>query len=139
MSGFGRVSPWIAAAMVAMFATVTSPASASAAPAPAHARYVHDAKRTPEGDHGDDHYCDGCTPPLTYSGGPVLDTSGDSGLTITPVYWTPSDATPFADTYETIINQYIADVAADSGGTDNVYSVMAEYSATDASGAQTPL
>src|SRR5579859_117510 len=38
------------------------------------------------------HYCDGCTPPLTSSGGSVVDTSGASGFTITPVFWEPAGA-----------------------------------------------
>ena len=73
------------------------------------------------------HYCDGCAPPLEYSGGAVMDSTGPAGVTITPIYWVPADATQFPADYPTIINGYISDVAAASGSTSNVYSVMSEY------------
>ena len=83
----------------------------------------------PAGAEGaDKHYCDGCTPPLVYQGGPVLDTDGATGLTVTPIYWAPS-GTPYqipAD-YESIIDGYVANIAAASGQTTNVYSVDTEY------------
>ncbi len=34
-------------------------------------------------------YCYGCKPRLTYSGGPVINTLGPRGLTVTPIYWAP--------------------------------------------------
>ncbi|MCU1394025.1 MAG: hypothetical protein JWM34_2453 [Ilumatobacteraceae bacterium] len=105
-------------------------AAASAAP-PAPVRHVDVARSVhpSESEDGDGHYCDGCTPPLTYSGGPVMDTTGADGVTITPIYWMPSDwATPYPDDYPTIINQYVTDVAADSGSSTNVYSIDTEYS-----------
>jgi hypothetical protein len=57
-------------AVTALLATASPPAAAAA-------------------DKGDKHYCDGCTPPLLYGGGPVLDTTV-SGLTVTPIYWAPT-------------------------------------------------
>jgi hypothetical protein len=72
-----------------------------------------------------EHYCDGCTPPLLYFGGPVVDTSG-KGFTVTPVYWLPSGYSLPAG-YVSSINRYVANVAAASGRTDNVYSVAGEY------------
>ena len=77
---------------------------------------------------GDKHYCDGCTPPLTYQGGPVLDTDSATGLTVTPIYWAPSGSPDqFPASYESIINGYVVNIAAASGQTTNVYSVDGEY------------
>lgn len=71
--------------------------------------------------------CDGCVPPLIYTGGPVLTEAG--GLSVTPIYWEPSGGQyKFPAGYEDIINGYITDVAAASGSSDNVYSVDTEYS-----------
>lgn len=67
--------------------------------------------------------CQGCKPPLLYRGGPVLDTSN---LTITPIYWAPSGYS-FSTSYPAIINQYLADVAADSGKSQNTYAIDSEY------------
>lgn len=71
--------------------------------------------------------CKGCSPPLVYRGGPVL---GTNGLTLTPIYWAPPGYT-FPDGYVTLVNQYLADVAAASGRTDNTYAIDTEYSQTD--------
>jgi hypothetical protein len=71
-------------------------------------------------------YCQGCEPPLTYQGGPVMNTWGPSGVTVTPVYWAPP-GTKFPPGYESLINGYIANVAAASGSDNNVYSVDTEY------------
>jgi len=70
--------------------------------------------------------CSSCKPPLLYSGGPVLAANTAAGLTITPVYWQPSGYS-FPAGFEQILNGYIANIAAASGKTDNVYSVAAEY------------
>ena len=77
---------------------------------------------------GDKHYCDGCTPPLTYQGGPVLDTNSATGLTVTPIYWAPS-GTPYQlpASYESIIDGYVINIAAASGQNTNVYSLDDEY------------
>jgi hypothetical protein len=73
-------------------------------------------------------YCFGCKPPLKYSGGPVLDTRGPQGLTVTPIYWAPpGTANQFPAGYEALIDGYSADVAAASGDTTNVYSIGTEY------------
>ncbi len=79
-----------------------------------------------------EHYCDGCTPPLLYFGGPVVDTSG-KGFTVTPVYWLPAGYSLPAG-YVSSINRYVANVAAASGRTDNVYSIADEYYAKTPSG-----
>jgi len=73
------------------------------------------------------HYCDGCAPPLEYFGGAVMDSTSEAGVTITPIYWVPADVTQFPPDYPVIINGYISNVAAASGSTSNVYSVMSEY------------
>ena len=71
--------------------------------------------------------CDGCVPPLVYTGGPVL--TGAGGLTVTPIFWEPSGGQyKFPAGYEDIINGYITNVASASGSSDNVYSVDTEYS-----------
>jgi hypothetical protein len=79
--------------------------------------------------------CSGCTPPLTYHGGVVMGTTAQAGaITITPIYWVPGGFT-MAPVYKSLINQYIADVAHDSGTPGNVFAINAEYSrATTAAG-----
>ena len=72
--------------------------------------------------------CTGCEPPLLYNGGPVLSTNTAGGLTVTPIFWLPGGGQyAFPDRYESIIDGYIANVAAASRSTDNVYSVATEY------------
>ena len=72
--------------------------------------------------------CASCTPPLLYSGGPVLSTNGAAGLTVTPIWWQPSGSHySFPSIYQDLLDQYVKDVAAASGGTDNVYSILTEY------------
>jgi hypothetical protein len=80
------------------------------------------------GGGADPHYCDGCTPPLNYSGGPVLSTGPPTGLTITPVYWVPSGLSyQFPADYEPIVDGYITNVAAASGSASDVFSVATQY------------
>jgi len=84
----------------------------------------------PENKGTDVHYCNGCTPPLTNSGGAVVNTTGAAGFTITPIFWAPAGSSPantFPATYQSIISGYIANVAAASGTTSNVYSIATEY------------
>jgi Phosphate-induced protein 1 conserved region/Invasin, domain 3 len=81
--------------------------------------------------------CAGCDPPLVYHGGPVMSTHTAAGLTVTPIFWEPGGGrNAFPPRYESIIEGYIANVAAASGGTDNVYSIGTEYYQVD-HGAQT--
>lgn len=71
--------------------------------------------------------CNGCTPPLVNSGGPVMGTSAHAGEnTQYSIYWT--GAGTFRSTFEDTVDQYLKDVAADSGASTNVYSVNTEYS-----------
>ena len=91
------------------------------------------------GNKGDSHYCDGCNPPLVYGpSAPVMNTTGTAGLTITPIYWTPTGKLGMPAHYESIINGYVKNVATASGATSNVYSVSSEYSQT-INGVTTPL
>lgn len=96
-----------AGALLASFSGHAVPARADTAPAPAPEPGV----------------CQGCKPPLTYHGGPVL---GPSTVTLTPIYWAPSGYS-FPASYTTIVNQYLTDVAAASGKMDNIYAVDGEY------------
>src|SRR3954453_16775532 len=57
---------------------------------------------------------------LVYHGGKVLRTNRSVAI-----YWGPSSG--FQGDYDTLIGQYFADVAADSGTTGNVYSVLSQY------------
>ncbi|MBV9449807.1 MAG: hypothetical protein JO345_28340 [Streptosporangiaceae bacterium] len=67
------------------------------------------------------------TPPLLFNGGSVMMTPSSSPLVITPIFWNPSGHT-MASAYKSLISTYISDVAAASGQTTNVYSVLNEYS-----------
>ncbi len=72
--------------------------------------------------------CASCTPPLIYYRGPVMDSNGAKGVTITPIWWQPSGGRFFYPSfYRDLIDQYITDIAAASGSTDNVYSIDTEY------------
>ena len=72
--------------------------------------------------------CSGCKPPLVYEGGPVMGTTA-AGVTVTPVFWQPSGGKyAFPAGYESIIDGFVANVAAASGSTSNVFSIATEYS-----------
>lgn len=60
--------------------------------------------------------------PLQYNGGPVQHAN-----TTYAIYWVPSGYSVSSD-YESLINRYFADVAADSGKTSNVYYSDTQYS-----------
>jgi PKD repeat protein len=63
---------------------------------------------------------------LTYHGGPVMHTNRTH-----TIYWEPSGFST-TSTYKSLINKYLADVAADSGKHSNVYASDVQY--TDGSG-----
>jgi hypothetical protein len=72
--------------------------------------------------------CSGCVPPLDYGGGPVMSTHTAEGLVATPIYWQPSGGQySFPANYESIIDRFLANVAAASGTSGNVVSVATEY------------
>jgi hypothetical protein len=59
---------------------------------------------------------------LTYHGGPVQHTNATYAI-----YWVPSGYSVSSD-YESVINRFFGDVAADSGKTSNVYYSDTQYS-----------
>ncbi len=73
-------------------------------------------------------FCSGCMPPLSYGGGPVMATNGPGGVTITPIFWEPAGAANAIDqTYRRAVTTFLTNVAAASGTTSNVFSVLDEY------------
>jgi hypothetical protein len=77
-------------------------------------------------------YCTSCTPPLIYGGGKVAGTAAKPGdTTVYPVYWAPS-ASSYSPNYETIMDGFLKNVAAASGSTTNVFSVLTQYHGTSA-------
>ncbi|MDQ6838417.1 MAG: hypothetical protein M3137_08840, partial [Actinomycetota bacterium] len=52
-------------------------------------------------------------------------------VTVTPVYWAPNGY-PLSPSYQSIINGFLSNVAADSGRPTNVFASLAQY--TNASG-----
>jgi hypothetical protein len=74
----------------------------------------------------------GGAPPLLWGGGPAMGTNPAIPITITPIYWEPNspNGNPLfynSAQYRNIINQYLLDVAHDSGLNSNVYSTATEY------------
>lgn len=66
------------------------------------------------------------SPPTTFHGGAVTGTTTPGELTVTPVYWTPAGfSVPVG--YKNLVNQFIADIAADSGKRTNVFSSLTEF------------
>ena len=70
------------------------------------------------------YYYPGTTPPLLYNGGPVMATTGS--ITVTPIYWGPSGY-GFPSAYQSVLNTFLANVAADSGKPTNVFSPLAQW------------
>jgi hypothetical protein len=64
---------------------------------------------------------------LDYNGGPVM-----ASNTNYAVYWHPSGAPAYPSDYQAGVNQFMTDLAHDSGGHENVDSVSAQYN--DAAG-----
>jgi hypothetical protein len=69
-------------------------------------------------------------PPLIWHGGAVMGTAETGPVVITPIFWTPPGH-PMAASYMSLLTQYIDDVAAASGSTSNVFSILTEYSGSD--------
>ncbi|HEX3541019.1 MAG TPA: PKD domain-containing protein [Acidimicrobiales bacterium] len=65
------------------------------------------------------------SPPLLYGGAGVMGAPGP--ITVTPVFWT--GALTFPATYKSIIDTYLANVAADSGKATNVFATTTQYTA----------
>lgn len=53
-------------------------------------------------------------------------TASTGPLEVVPIFWVPAGYSMTAS-YQSILNSYVADVAKDSGGTHNVFSVANEY------------
>jgi hypothetical protein len=70
---------------------------------------------------------------LTFFGGKVVGPTGSPGeLTITPVYWVPASGRfSIPSSYETLINQFLADMGSDNGAVNNVFAALTQY--TDSS------
>jgi hypothetical protein len=64
---------------------------------------------------------------LEYHGGPIMPSNTNYTL-----YWAPASAPPYPAEYKSGINQYLAKLAHDSGGHQNVDSVATQYN--DAAG-----
>jgi hypothetical protein len=71
-------------------------------------------------------------PPLIWHGGAVMGTAQTGPLVITPIFWTPPGH-PMAASYTSLLTQYLHDVAAASGSTSNVFSILPEYFGSDGS------
>src|SRR5215472_11415090 len=69
-------------------------------------------------------------PPLIWHGGAVMGTAETGPLVITPIFWSPP-AHPMDAGYTSLLTQYIDDVAAASGSTSNVFSILPEYFGSD--------
>lgn len=68
---------------------------------------------------------------LLYHNGPVLHSE-----TAYLIYWEPTGTTHVVSpSSQTVLNQYLTDASKDSGGTDNVFGVLSQYTDTTRSGA----
>jgi hypothetical protein len=72
------------------------------------------------------------SPPLLFHEGQVMGTNSTGAITVTPIFWHPQGH-PMAADYEALINQYLGDVAHDSGMNTNVFSTLTEYYGTNGS------
>jgi hypothetical protein len=69
-------------------------------------------------------------PPLIFHNGQVMGTDSTGPVTVTPIFWHPTGH-PMDSDYESIITQYLSDVATDSGQDTNVFSTLTEYYGTN--------
>ena len=60
--------------------------------------------------------------PVEYNGGPIMPSNTNYAF-----YWEPSGAPAYPAGYESGLNRYFQDLAADSGGQQNTDSVLAQY------------
>jgi hypothetical protein len=70
------------------------------------------------------------SPPLIFHEGQVMGTDSTGPVTVTPIFWHPAGH-PMAADYESLITQYLGDVAHDSGHNTNVFSTLTEYFGTN--------
>ena len=127
---------------VAALGLTVAPTASAAPAAPAGARLAPTHPGTPRGfalphragaaagspqNTTETRVCDGCTPPLLNGGGPVMGTATTPGEnTQYSIYWDPNSG--MSATFKNTIDQYLTDMAADSGKATNVYSVLNQYS-----------
>lgn len=71
-------------------------------------------------------------PPLIWHGGAVMGTAETGPIVITPIFWSPAGHS-IGTRYSSLLTRYIHDVAAASGSTSNVFSILPEYFGTDGS------
>jgi hypothetical protein len=69
-------------------------------------------------------------PPLIWHGGPVMGTENTGPIVVTPIFWDPAGH-PMTSSYKSILTNYLADVAADSGSHTNVYSTLNQYTGSN--------
>jgi len=87
------------------------------------------AQVSPQAQRFESPYLNGATPPLVGPPtdpnhyGPVMGTDPQGGrITVTPIFWVPPGYSA-RQNYQSVINGYLSNVAADSGKPTNVFSV----------------
>jgi hypothetical protein len=81
---------------------------------------------------GEPPYLAGSHPPLVNHHGRVMGVSPTTSIVITPIYWVPSGYT-FASGYQSVIQQFVTDVGADSGKRTNIFSTNTQYAGSNGS------
>jgi hypothetical protein len=79
---------------------------------------------------GEPPYLANSHPPLINHHGRVMAVSTTAKLVVTPIYWQPSGYT-YASGYQSVIQQYLTDVGADSGKRTNVFSTNTQYAGSN--------
>lgn len=80
---------------------------------------------------GESGHAAGGSPPLLSHGGPVMSAPDvSSQVSVTPVFWGPSGHT-FTTSYRSIIDGYVANIAADSNRASNVYASVTQYAGSN--------
>lgn len=114
-------------ALASAVAAAAVAALAAVAPAAAHAKFIDVTRDVPSGAHA--HIAmNQKAPMLPYNGGRVINSNRTH-----PIFWEPAGSgLAFDPGYESLIETFLIDVAADSHKTTNVYSLSGQY--TDSNG-----
>jgi hypothetical protein len=114
-------------ALASAVAVAAVAALIAVAPAAAQARFIDLTPDVPSGAHS--HIAmNQKAPTLLYNGGPVINSNRTH-----PIFWEPAGSgLTFDPGYESLIETFLIDVAADSHKTTNVYSLSGQY--TDSNG-----
>jgi hypothetical protein len=114
-------------ALASAVAVAAVAALIAVAPAVAQARFIDLTPDVPSGAHS--HIAmNQKAPTLPYNGGPVINSNRTH-----PIFWEPAGSgLTFDPGYESLIETFLIDVAADSHKTTNVYSLSGQY--TDSNG-----